>query len=786
MVMGPGFRELSNLSQGSAGLEAELAALRSQLRAGQQALADWQGGPLAVAAVPGAGKSTGMAAAAAIAIARQGLHSQRQLLLVTFTRSAAANLRQKVRQNLISLGLPPLGFAVQTIHSLAYTIATRHPELSGVGAESRTLVEPQKGHRLVRTAVEQWVVDHPRLYQMLLEGQSSDGEETERLRRQATLRTDVLPELAKIIINEAKSSGITPGDLAHWATTWQQRQQPDGVDYNGLAIAAGLYERYQALLEAQGWMDYDDMILGALRVLETPTAQGFWRSRIFAIFEDEAQDSSPLQTQLLVSLAADPSDASTPLNLVRVGDPNQAINSTFTPADPVFFNQFCNQAETQGCLIRFQEAGRSAQPIIDTANTLLTWVNQTLTPHPFRPQAIKPTPGGDPQRNPAPIGQGVEFHRPANPTATVQQIAQRLLTLYHQDPQRSFAILVRNHQQGAFINRLFQDPQTLGVDLWGSGLKVYDGIAENRHSQVPAELLALLQFMARPHSPDRLKALLKLLIHRQRIPSQDVNRLISQPEQWLYPGPLDTPPTDVASRQAQQRCRGLLRAKLELPPPSLIPFAALTLGYTQAELATADKLTTRLTQETRERPTLAALITALEAIVGTEKFTPVETEDRDERFTRPGYVTLLTMHKAKGLDWDVVFVPFLYQRVIPGESWVPQPQKFLGEFGLGEVVRAQIREVVHGHFAHQDLTRGDVPLPPWAEADSTLPDSAAAWKRAKHLKQAEEYRLLYVAMTRAKVLLWLSASVEGPDFWSRPDLLSRQDPCPALAALFAT
>jgi DNA helicase-2/ATP-dependent DNA helicase PcrA len=49
-------------------------------------MADWQGGQLAVSAVPGAGKSTGMAVAAAFAIAHQ-LHGKRQLVVVTFTRS---------------------------------------------------------------------------------------------------------------------------------------------------------------------------------------------------------------------------------------------------------------------------------------------------------------------------------------------------------------------------------------------------------------------------------------------------------------------------------------------------------------------------------------------------------------------------------------------------------------------------------------------------------------------------------------------------------------------------
>ena len=72
-----------------------------------------------------------------------------------------------------------------------------------------------------------------------------------------------------------------------------------------LTIAAGLYQIYQDLLQQRGFIDYDDMILGALRTLEDSETLRFWQSRCFAVFEDEAQDSSPLQTRLLTLLAMD-------------------------------------------------------------------------------------------------------------------------------------------------------------------------------------------------------------------------------------------------------------------------------------------------------------------------------------------------------------------------------------------------------------------------------------------------------------------------------------------------
>ncbi|MEP0886568.1 DNA helicase UvrD, partial [Trichocoleus sp. ST-U3] len=63
-----------------------------------------------------------------------------------------------------------------------------------------------------------------------------------------------------------------------------------------------------------------------------------------------------------------------------------------------------------------------------------------------------------------------------------------------------------------------------------------------------------------------------------------------------------------------------------------------------------------------------------------------------------------------------------------------------------------------------------------------------AWEQAGHLKTAEEFRLLYVAMTRAKRLLWISAAEKGPFRWNTftgqaSDNLQQKKPCPVLPAL---
>ena len=206
----------------------QIQQITDSLRPGQKSLAQWRSGPLAVSAVPGSGKSTGMAAGAAIAIAHHNLHARKQLVLVTFTRSAAANLKAKVRGHLRSLSLPLNSFVVHTLHGLALNIASRHPEVSGINlspldSEGTTLVSPTQSHRLIRTAVERWIDQNPNAYQRLIEGNSFDGEETERLRRQSVLRTEVLPALAYTVIHEAKSSGLLPDALLEIATVYARK-----------------------------------------------------------------------------------------------------------------------------------------------------------------------------------------------------------------------------------------------------------------------------------------------------------------------------------------------------------------------------------------------------------------------------------------------------------------------------------------------------------------------------------------------------------------------------------
>lgn len=767
--------ETSAMADRQQWLNNQLQLLRNSLRPGQQSLADWNKGIMAISAVPGAGKSHSLSVAAAIAIARHQLHSRKQLVIVTYTRSAAANIKSKIRDRLKELKLPPGGFVVYTLHGLALQIANSQKELSGLNLDNATITVPTVGHRIIRSAVDQWIVKNPRHYQLLIEGVQFDGEETEKLRRQSVLRTEILPSLTNTAVREAKSSGLLPEDLWQWSKTATD-------NYQVLAIAAGLYQQYQELMRSRDFVDYDDMILAALRVLDYQPMRVLWQNQVFAVFEDEAQDSSPLQEKLISILAENAFPTSAP-NLIRVGDPNQAINSTFTPANPIYFNWFCNECQQQDSLATMNQAGRSSKIIIDAANFVLRWVNQYTsdknqasreeTPPPFRKQDICLVDSNDPQpeANPQPEGKGLEINIPDDIYHTVELIEQKAVTLLQANSNRSVAILVRENRQGRFIaERLAHLPKEKQI-------KVYEVGESERYSQIPQEILALLQFLDRPHSPDNLKSALEVLTQRGLIPAQDLNALSTYPEQFLYPTPLQEEQKE-STLQARRYCCNLLRARLELPHYQLIPFLGMTLKYTGGELATVQKLADKINLQISHHSSLKKTIEALEEIVVSEKFEGVE-EDTGDRYTRNGQITIITMHKAKGLDWDYVFLPFLHDDVLPGELWIPVAARFLGHFTLAEVARAQIRTLMYSKL----LLESDQNT-----INTIIPNPVEAWDQAEKLKQDEEFRLLYVAMTRAKRLLWISAADLGPFRWSifrgdRPSKMQKKKPCPVLPAL---
>ena len=110
-----------------------------QLRPAQAKILEYENGRLAISAVPGSGKTFTLSLLAAKLIGNGSIDpNQQQILVVTYLNASVDNFKSRIRQRLEAEELPPIGFDVRTLHSLALEIV--RTANSGLGDDSGPVV----------------------------------------------------------------------------------------------------------------------------------------------------------------------------------------------------------------------------------------------------------------------------------------------------------------------------------------------------------------------------------------------------------------------------------------------------------------------------------------------------------------------------------------------------------------------------------------------------------------------------------------------------------------------
>ncbi len=368
------------------------------LRPAQKGILAYQSGFMGVSAVPGSGKTFTLALLAAKIVASGELDEDQEVLIVTLVNSAVDNFYRRINQFIQRQGLLPFtGYRVRTLHGLANDIVRERPGL--IQLDDQFQIIDEREAELIRTEASlSWLRNHPD--QLIDYLNSETNEQTlEKIRREKLLT--LVDDIARAVIRTAKDRKLSPE-----AILLQLDQFPFPLPL--AQMGAEIYSDYQRGLEYRGAVDFDDLIRFASKALSMdPELLKRMQHRWPFIMEDEAQDSSRLQEDILASLAGKTG------NWVRVGDPNQAIFETFTTASPDHLVRFLHRPEVTAKPL--PNSGRSTSSIIELANYLVTW---TKTSHPvpelrkalLSPPLIEPAPRGDPQPNPADLPLNIHFH----------------------------------------------------------------------------------------------------------------------------------------------------------------------------------------------------------------------------------------------------------------------------------------------------------------------------------------------------------------------------------------
>jgi DNA helicase-2/ATP-dependent DNA helicase PcrA len=725
------------------------------LRPAQAEILTYQNGRLAISAVPGSGKTftLSLLAAQIIADGRINPAAGQQVLIVTYLNSSVDTFKARIRKRLDEMELPPVGFDVRTLHSLALEIV-RLSE-SGLGEENpgpEVLDETRSSNALAQ-AVNNWIEAYPDQWYAFL------TDDTPQMR--ARWR-DITERTARAFIRAAKNERYRPEEILQRLKTEDSGLSPDQTNLESsiyssplLWMMAGIYGRYQTILTRQGALDFDDLIWQATDLLENrPHFTDELRRRWPYVLEDEAQDSVPLQEVLLTQLTG--SDG----NWVRVGDPNQAITSTFTAAHPRFFNAFIDRPDVVARPL--PNSGRCAPLIMGAANAMLHWVIDNhpvaeVRAHTFRRQDILPTPPGDAQPNPPDSEAHIELkvykHREDEELPAIAKKAMRY-ALEH--PDHTLAILVPTNQTGYTLADHLDE---LGAD--------YDNLLRggSHEREIAAAMHAILAVLADPLNTKALVAAhasLHELQHPSALaPEEDLPRLhtilrsVHKPEALLFPWDGEDVaralPAGVATEddltavarfaEFMQRMFALRTLPIDDLALSLGDELFATGDVHEVDLAIAYQIATILRRWGDAQPEwrLPDLVAQLEDVVQGRRGLPITAPADMGYEPSAGRITLTTQHSAKGLEWDAVFLVGIDGFWIPGSLEAPflGVHDFLGGDPTAEAA-AQLRYLMAG--------------------DAGIFDGRSATESAHVEIISERLRLLYVGITRAKRTLHLSRS----------------------------
>ncbi|MDH2429817.1 ATP-dependent DNA helicase [Sphaerisporangium sp. TRM90804] len=257
----------------------------------QRAVVQHGSGPLLVLAGPGTGKTTTIVESVVDRVERRGVDPERVLVL-TFSRKAAEELRERITGRMRRTTRSPLAL---TFHSYAYALLRREAVLAGE-QPPRLLTGPEQLLEIRR----------------LLHGELEDGAREWPSSMREPLKTRGFAEELRDFLARGAERGLDGDDLIVLG------REHGRFDWEAAGRFAHRYaDRFD--LDPTPTLDYAELIRAAAALLCDPEVRRRERAAYDAVFVDEYQDTDPAQELLLQQLAGDGRD------LIAVGDPDQSI-----------------------------------------------------------------------------------------------------------------------------------------------------------------------------------------------------------------------------------------------------------------------------------------------------------------------------------------------------------------------------------------------------------------------------------------------------------------------------
>ncbi len=711
-------------------------------RPAQLDILSYKGGTMGVSAVPGSGKTWTLSLLAAELIKNNQLNQGQEILIVTLVNSAVSNFSQRISSFLDQYGLiPSLGYRVRTLHGLAHDIVKERPELAGLDTGFQ-IIDDREAIRIRDDAVYSWLRKHPDSLTEYLLSDLNKNKIDELYQKQIPA---LINQLSLQFIKSAKNLLLSPSQI-------RQELGESIKNYPLALIGLEIYEIYQRNLEYSGAVDFDDLINKAYHVLSYDSSllsrlQEKWPY----ILEDEAQDSSQMQQQILTLLSTRGNEC----NWVRVGDPNQAIYESFTTADPALFNRFVSSADYSHIL---PNSGRNSESIINLANFLVDWTNsghpEPLVRSALFPNKIIPTPQGDSQPNPPDKPDQVHLHiQSLDSDEEIIMVARSVARWLSDNPDKTAAVLAPRNERGKKIASLLRTQFNI------EPVEMLNTTIETR--KTTGALVRILSYLLDPVSPKKLAAVYEVY-NRDKISDSDVWAIIQEgadklrgiknvelfitSDETSYWTDFKTDLGEEFKIQLDE-FRRIIRKWHQaalLPIDQLILTVADDIFQDPTELALSHKIAVFQRQLANQHPDWEqpALLDELKSLARNERrFFGSGEQSNFNPDEYQGKVVITTAHKAKGLEWDRVYLLSVNNYNFPAgdanDSYIAEKWFIRDQLNLPSEALSQLTTL---------SANGSIP---YVEGEATQ------LSRLEYMR--ERLRLLYVSITRAKqelVITW--------------------------------
>jgi len=533
------------------------------------------------------------------------------ILAVTFTNKAADVMKERIGDLLRASGRDARDVCVSTFHSFCARLLRRESHNLGLARDFAIYDDDDQTSAVKRALV------------------------------QLDLATeDYPPRSVRAQISHAKNHGVTAEQMESEATQMRDDTRKE---------VASIFRVYTEILRKASALDFDDLLLRAVELLrEHPNVRAAWNSRFQYLMVDEFQDTNHAQEEL-VRLLAGPRK-----NVCVVGDEDQSIYG-WRGARAGNLKRFTEVDFPGAKIIRLEENYRSTQKILDAAAAVVKNNSNRLG------KTLQGTLGS---------GDLLRFFEAPDSTSEADYICSELSSIVRRDSDARLAVLYRTSSQSRSFEEVLR---RLGIRY-----RVVGGFSFYERAEV-RNALAYVRLLFHPE--DDVALLRVINVPPRGIGATTVATLGARAREtgqslWEVIRSGDAGAGKKSSTSLQAFCKlieELHEECNELPPAQMMERVLERTGYLDwveqqdnlehtSRAENLRELANAMAEATEQGQTLEDVLDHAALVSDADEF--------DE--TIP--VSLMTLHSAKGLEFDTVFLAGLEEGLLPHSRSLDRPQ----------------------------------------------------------------------------------------------------------------